>query len=215
MIKNLQEFYLKNMNRGGIGIKKSLCKHCDKCEDFEYVRFDRKGNLQCFQYCKGGSEEVKLSEWYIQKDGYAYSTSRIEGRKQFYHTLFKKNNDMIIDHIDGDRTDNRLRMLREITPSCNSQNIRWEHKRVTSKFPGVYWNRKKECWTCQARKGKANNPETIHIKQDGFKTEYEAFEAYLQLLKEMDRTVNTETEVYKDYLRWKGEQQQATLEAWI
>ena len=122
---------------------------------------------------------------------------------------------MIIDHINGDRTDNRLRMLREITPSCNSQNIRWEHKRVTSRFPGVFWNRKEECWMCAAKKGKSGTPNSHVRTRRGFKTEYEAFEAYLQLLKEMDRTVNTETEVYKEYLRWKGEQQQATLEAWI
>ena len=193
-------------------MKKSLCKHCDNCKDFEYVRFDRKGNLQCFQYCKGGAEEVKLSEWYIQKDGYAYSTGLINGRKVFYHTLFKKDKNMIIDHINGDRTDNRLRMLREITPSCNSQNIRWEHKRVTSRFPGVYWNRKDECWMCQVRKHKASNSNSYVKVKRGFKSEYEAFDWYIKTLKEMHRTVNTQTEVYQDYLRWKGEQQQTTLE---
>lgn len=194
----------------------SLCKHCDGgCEDYEYIRFDKKGNLQCFQYCKGGAEEVALSEWYIQKDGYAYSTGQIDGRKVFYHTLFKKNETMIIDHIDGDRTDNRLRMLREISPSENSQNlhIMWKDKRKVSKFPGVYYNRKKECWTCQARKGKSNNPNSIHVKKDGFDSEYEAFECYLNILKEMNRAVNTETDAYKDYLKWKNEPKQSTLEA--
>ena len=120
---------------------------------------------------------------------------------------------MVIDHINGDRTDNRLRMLREITPSCNSQNIRWEHKRVTSKFPGVYWNRKNNCWMCTARKHKASNPNSYTKTKQGFKTEYEAFDYYLKLLKEMGRTINTQTEVYQDYLAWKGEQQQTTLEA--
>lgn len=192
---------------------KTLCKYCNECKDFEYVRFDKNGNLQYFQYCKGGAEEVKLSEWYIQKDGYAYSTSRIDGKKVFYHTLFKKDNDMIIDHIDGDRTDNRLRMLREITPSCNSQNIRWEHKRVTSKFPGVYWNRHNNCWMCVAKKYGSNNPKHQQLTKQGFKTEYEAFDYYLKLLKELGRTINTQTEVYQDYLAWKGEQQQTTLEA--
>ena len=119
---------------------------------------------------------------------------------------------MIIDHINGDRTDNRLRMLREITPSCNSQNIRWEHKRVTSRFPGVYWNRKDECWMCQVRKHKASNSNSYVKVKRGFKSEYEAFDWYVRTLKEMDRAVNTQTEVYKDYLRWKGEQQQVTLD---
>ena len=193
----------------------SLCLECNKCENFLYERFDKKGNLQSFQYCKGGAEQVRLSKWYIQKDGYAYSTRRIDGRKQFYHTLFKEDENLVIDHINGDRTDNRLKNLREITPSCNSQNIRWEHKRVTSKFPGVYWNRKNECWMCRARKHKASNPNTYVKSKSGFSNEYEAFDYYLKLLKEMGRTVNTQTDVYQDYLRWKGEQQQATLESFI
>ena len=197
-------------------MKKSLCKHCNTCKDFEYFRFDRKGNLQCFQYCKGGAEEVALSEWYIQKDGYAYSTKGINGRKTFYHTLFKKNSEMIIDHINGDRTDNRLRMLREISPSENSQNnILWKHKRITSKYPGVYWNRHDECWMCIARKYKQNNPDHVKLQKQGFKTEEEAFEQYIKFLKELGREVNTETEAYKDYLKWKGEQQQSTLEAFV
>lgn len=193
-------------------LKNTLCKYCEVCEDFEYIRFDRKGNLQCFQYCKGGAEEVGLSEWYIQKDGYAYSTKNIDGKKTFYHTLFKKDKDKVIDHVSGDRTDNRLRMLREITPSCNSQNVRWEHKRVTSKYPGVYWNRQYECWMCVAKKHKANHPDFKTLSKQGFKSEEEAFECYISFLKELGRTVNTQTEVYKDYLRWKGEQQQVTLD---
>lgn len=199
--------------------KKTLCKYCNNCEDFEYVRFDRNGNLQCFQYCKGGAEEVKLSEWYIQKDGYAYSTARIkEGKKTFYHTLFKKDDNMVIDHVNGDRTDNRLRNLREITLSENSQNIHtvmWKDKRFTSKYPGVYWNRHDECWMCVAKKHSFNNPKFEKRQMQGFKTEEEAFDQYIKFLKELGREVNTETEAYKNYMKWKGEKQQSTLEAFI
>ena len=66
---------------------------------------------------------------------------------------------------------------------------------------------------CQARKGKSNNPDNIHVKKDGFDSEYEAFECYLNILKEMNRAVNTETDAYKDYLKWKSEPKQSTLEA--
>lgn len=200
-------------------MKKTLCQHCDNgCQDYEYLRFDRNGNLQSFQYCQAGADTVKITEWYIQKDGYAYSTTRINGQKTFYHTLFKKDKNKVIDHVNGDRTDNRFRNLREVSASENSQNIHvlWKDKRMTSKFPGVYYNRKEDCWMCQARKHKINHPDTKHFKKGGFKTEYEAFECYINILKEWGREVNTETDVYKDYLKWKGEvRDQVTLEAFV
>ena len=197
-------------------MKKTLCKHCDNgCEFHEYFRFDKKGNLQCFQYCNAGADQVKISEWYIQKDGYAYSTRRINGQKQFYHTLFKKDKDMVIDHVNGDRTDNRFCNLREVSASENSQNMHllWKDKRTISKFPGVYYNRKEECWMCQARRHQFGHDDFKHIKRGGFESEYEAFEGYIRILKELGRDVNTETDVYKDYLKWKGENRdQTTLE---
>ena len=197
---------------------KTLCKYCNECKDFEYVRFDKNGNLQCFQYCKGGEDEVKLSEWYIQKDGYAYSTKRIDGKKTFYHTLFKRNEYLMIDHIKGDRTDNRLRMLREISPSENSQNhMLWKDRRKISIYPGVYYNRKTEKWYTVATKNsyKYNRDNFVRKEAYGFDTEEEAFEQYLKFLKELDREINTETESYKTYLKWKSEKSQTTLEAFV
>ena len=47
----------------------------------------------------------------------------------------------IIDHINGDRTDNRLVNLRSSTSSINNQNRRTASKRSKSGVLGVCWDR--------------------------------------------------------------------------
>lgn len=194
-------------------MKYTLCKHCDSgCKDYEYIRFGKNGNLYCFQYCKGGAEEVKKSEWFIQKDGYAESTRKINGKKRMYHTLFKKDPNLVIDHIDGDRLDNRLRMLREVTFSDNSQNFHWEDRRVTSRFPGVYYDRKNRRWRAVAKRFRSGHPQHKVIARTGFSTQLEAFDFYVKSVKELGRSVNTETAQYREYLRWKSERSQVSLD---
>ena len=191
-----------------VDIDKTLCKQCGECRDYLYRRIDRKGNLIEFQYCEGNKEYVDLSEWYIQKDGYVYSTRHIkDGRKTFFHTLFKKNNANVIDHIDGYRTDNRLMKLREITPTCNSQNIHLT--KVTSKFPGVYFNRKRGKYIANIHKGKGGRLGMFCC--GAFDSEYEAYDAYVKTLRSLGMTVNTQIPAYKDYIRWLHRTKQTTL----
>ena len=55
-----------------------------------------------------------------------------------------------LDHINGDRTDNRLVNLREATPTLNSSNrgIRIDNK---SGVIGVAWNAGRKCWQASIR----------------------------------------------------------------
>ena|SRR3984957_11485728 len=48
-----------------------------------------------------------------------------------------------IDHIDGDRTNNRLSNLRLTTPSQNSYNVKKGKKITSSRFKGVNWDQGK------------------------------------------------------------------------
>lgn len=50
-----------------------------------------------------------------------------------------------IDHINGDRSDNRIANLRSVTKKENAKNVK---KRVTNKSgkPGVYWREKIQRW---------------------------------------------------------------------
>jgi hypothetical protein len=58
-----------------------------------------------------------------------------------------------LDHINGDRQDNRIENLREVTNSQNSQNQK-NRKTNTSGFPGVCWNKTSKKWSSYAYKDK-------------------------------------------------------------
>ena len=78
-----------------------------------------------------------------------------------------------IDHINGDRRDNRFCNLREATPAENAQN-KSLYSNNTSGYPGVHWDRKAQLWRAQIRvQGRR-----IHLGR--FPTPDEAYRAYLK-----------------------------------
>ena len=82
------------------------------------------------------------------KNGYLHI---VINRKHYYahrlawmyiHGYFPEHD---IDHLNGDRTDNRITNLREVSRGCNMQNaiVRSNNK---SGFPGVHWDKRYKRW---------------------------------------------------------------------
>jgi hypothetical protein len=100
---------------------------------------------------------------------YAYCT--IRGRQVLMHRLIMNPPPgMVVDHINGNKQDNRRSNLRVCTQAENLRNSRKHHG--TSRFKGVSWYSKLRKWEAKI----CRNGETTHL--GWFKDEVEAAKAY-------------------------------------
>jgi len=81
----------------------------------------------------------------------------------------------VIDHVNGDRTDNRLANLREVSQAVNLQNMRVPTKANTSGFLGVYWSGKRKGFMAAVHLGKKGK------RRGPYKTAERAYVAYVDL----------------------------------
>lgn len=87
-----------------------------------------------------------------------------------------------IDHINGDRLDNRLCNLREATNTENRQNVGKQENNISG-FTGVSWDKRKSKWRATIQYNRK------HIFLGYFTTPELAYEAYLKA-KEQYHTFN-------------------------
>jgi hypothetical protein len=88
---------------------------------------------------------VSQSSWYLNHKG--YPVSERNGKHIFLHRLVMKITDpkIQVDHIKGNKLDNRKSQLRPCTNQQNQFN-RGKNKNNTSGFKGVKWRRDRSKW---------------------------------------------------------------------
>jgi hypothetical protein len=86
----------------------------------------------------------KLSKfsWYVSKTGYAVNDSK---PRKYMHRLLMDFPKQGVDHINGNKLDNRLCNLRVCNQSENTANST-KRKTNQSGFKGVSWNKRYEKW---------------------------------------------------------------------
>ena len=108
-------------------------------------------------------EKIKNYCWHLNKYGYIIAYDRKSGRSSVNNAIQMQwlimnyydedcdhvNN--VIDHINGDRKDNRKDNLRFVDRTQNNMNRKIQ-KNNTSGTTGVYWNKQKNKWTSQIMK---------------------------------------------------------------
>lgn len=87
---------------------------------------------------------VKDYKWYLTKDGYAYNSE--VGR--LHRFLTKPTGDLVIDHINHNRLDNRVSNLRICTRQQNNFNTETRCDN-SSGITGVYWVKRNNRWVAQ------------------------------------------------------------------
>ena len=99
----------------------------------DYIVFKtRNGKLAKID--KADKDLIIKHYWGINSQGYLHS--RINGNLERLHILIMGNNNLVIDHINGDKLDNRRKNLRFCTQKQNSRNIS-NQKNNTSGVIGV------------------------------------------------------------------------------
>ena len=99
---------------------------------------------------------------YTIEPKYEKGTNRVKVHKQLHrllmeihHPELRDNPKLYIDHINGDKLDNRKENLRLATNQQNSMN-RKPHKNSSSKYKGVYWSKRENKWIAQIVINKKN-----------------------------------------------------------
>lgn len=87
--------------------------------------------------------KIKDYIWYIDHRGYV--RTNLNGGTRLHRLIMESKNDKMIDHIDGNKANNRKSNLRFVTNSQNQMN-RDKPSNNTSGVKGVYWHKNKHKW---------------------------------------------------------------------
>ena len=109
------------------------------------------------------ANQVKIGDVAGCPDGQGYLQIKVQSRRYIAHRLAwlyirgSWPNDQI-DHINRNRSDNRIANLREVSHKQNMQN-RSKSSNNTSGHPGVYWHKQSSKWVAQIM----HNQKQIHL----------------------------------------------------
>lgn len=135
--------------------------------------------LSKYQYNKtnGNLEKKNTGKILGHKNKYGYLVTTIKGKQYPLHRLIwlfinKKFPDGIIDHINGNRSDNRIENLRDVNYRINNENRKViKANKLHSKFLGV--------GKCKGKYRARINVKGVAIHIGTFETEEEAYNAYI------------------------------------
>ncbi|WP_367027525.1 HNH endonuclease [Methylococcus sp. ANG] len=121
---------------------------------FDLLRYDPETGLFTWACVRGGRRPGDPAG---RVDGRGYLQISVDGRRYRAHRLARLSIHGIwpaddIDHIDGDRLNNRLTNLRTCTRAENMQNVASSRRRGTG-LPGTTYNHRTQKWQAQISSG--------------------------------------------------------------
>jgi hypothetical protein len=95
-------------------------------------------------------EQLSQSRWLLGAVGYAVANS---GRRYMHREILGlvAGDGLQCDHINGDKLDNRRSNLRAVAQGENVRAFRRKSPGKSSRYRGVYWNRREQVWVSEAR----------------------------------------------------------------
>jgi len=143
----------------------------------EAVRYISLGHGRTVMVDPADFDWLNRHKWHAA-GGSDYARATIGGKSVSMHRLIMNPPPgMIVDHISGNRHDNRRSNLRICTPAENLRNAR--KGRGTSRFKGVFWNAQRRKWGASIHRDGKN------IWLGHFTDEVEAARAYDRAAREL------------------------------
>lgn len=128
---------------------------------------------------KENADYAKQFKWSLHSCGYATRGKNNGATFYLHREIMNAQKGQIIDHINGDKLDNRKSNLRFCTDFENTKNRDKSNGNYTSKYKGVYLDKKRNKWIAQI----TYNYKAINL--GGFDTQEKAAQAYNEKAKEL------------------------------
>jgi hypothetical protein len=175
-------------NIQGASLRQGLTKTCNKCRTTKYynkndfmIGVTPKG--QEFYFDKDDYEKIKMFVWHVDRHGYVETLPNNKHTK-LHKMITQTNSKENIDHVNGNKLDNRKMNLRKCTICQNNMN-RGIGKGNKSGYKGVSWDLKNKKWRVSiSYKGKMKNLGRYDdIKEAAIKYNEKALELYCEFAK--------------------------------
>lgn len=90
-------------------------------------------------------DKVKECKWHLNDNGYVRGNVGNERMEYLHRFLLNIQDNVIIDHINGNPLDNRKCNLRIATPTQNNMNMKKRSDNISG-YKGVGWQKKRNKW---------------------------------------------------------------------
>jgi hypothetical protein len=159
----------KFCSKSCLGKSKTVNNRYVEQENHVVLIINKKGDSYKCLIDKDNQEVVSNHQWHIESGQYAACSE--ENKRILMHRLIMGLPDQLeVDHINGNRLDNRKENLRLVTPKQQAMN-RTADSGSTSDRVGVSWKKGRDKWHAQI----SVNQKKIHIGY--YETEQDAIEA--------------------------------------
>ena len=137
-------------------------KHCQYCNTGRFVFHDNYQTAQCilpngdsFFIDTADLPLVSKYKWTKMKNGYFKTSlgSREKGHILLHRLLMNPPDGMVVDHIDGDKSNCKRSNLRICTQAENSRNAGLNKNNISG-LKGVYFDRRRKRWYSRIHKEK-------------------------------------------------------------
>lgn len=99
---------------------------------------------------------VERLAWSLSTIGYANGSAGHQS-ELMHNLILRTDNGSLVDHVNGDRLDNRRQNLRPVTRSQHAQNMLRSHgylgRPQTSQYRGVSWDARRQKWVASVKVG--------------------------------------------------------------